>query len=418
MDPMDEAYQLAIAHGYDVKKEARIINRTRFLSWLRPAPVVQGWPDAACDGAIYCGNLVLAADYAGRYVNIDKNDASFIPFATASMQSMTMANAQSRLIARFEMEIPEDQQRHAQFFLIICSRDPYHALIVPKVLLAFNQGTKWVHEELWQMGVLVTSPPGLSRWRVRMDQLALAINRIRLYVVNRHYSGDVAEQDACMPHWEDVLTVPDSILASPNSPEAAGLTFLYQALVRSGLDISIDFLHYVPIVQGWKLQIQSRATCTIQHKFDKFIEEEETLKHENCFLDPAMVTRPVSHLKYSEFLLTQTTNQQPNIAYFIPSQIIPQSWMGGSQTLKVPLATVRAFRMELDDEDRWTRRFYDIVCEYLLGQSNRRRGDSWREDLHHGIREEVTIQTGALWRTQVEGEDRSGDWKVGRAWSV
>ena len=395
MDPMDEVYQQAIAQGHDVTEEAKIINRTRILARLRPAPVVQAWPDAACDGAIYCGNLILSPDFAGRYVNIDKNDASFIPFTVANMHSMTMANAQSRLIARFAMEIPEEKQQHARFFFIHCSKDQHHVLIVPKAVLAFNQGAKWSEEDLWEMGVPATSPPGLSKWRVPIDQLALAVNRIRLYVVNRHYSGDVADQDRGMPHWEDLLAPPDSILASPTSPEAAGFTFLYQALVRSGLNISIDFLHYVPIVQGWKMQVQSRATCTIQHKLDQFIEEEETLKHENCFLDDKVIDIPLSHLKYSQFLFTQTTNQQPNNAYFIPRQVIPQSWMGGSKTLKVPLATVRAFRMELDDGGKWTRRFYEIVCEYLLGQSNRRRGDSWREDLHHEIREEVTIWTGA-----------------------
>ncbi|KAL8864141.1 MAG: hypothetical protein Q9174_007452 [Haloplaca sp. 1 TL-2023] len=286
------------------------------------------------------------------------------------------------------MEIPVEKQQHAQIFLIHCSKDPNHALVVPKSALAFH-GSKWSEETLWQMGFPATSPPRLSQWRVPLDQLAQAVSRIRLDVVSRDHSGDVADQGENMTHWKDLLSLPDSILASPNSPEAAGFTFLYQALVRSGLNISIDFLDYAPIVQGWQMKIQSRAACKIQHKLDKFTEENGRLIHQNCFLHDTLTENPLSHLKYSRLLFTQTTNQQPNIAYFIPSQIIPKGWMGASTTLRVPLATVRAFRLELDNEGNWARRFYDIACEYLLGQSNRKRGDSWREDLHHGIKEEA-----------------------------
>ncbi|KAL8866262.1 MAG: hypothetical protein Q9174_006404, partial [Haloplaca sp. 1 TL-2023] len=40
MDPMDQIFEQAKAQGYDVKEEARIINRARFCAWMRMVPPI------------------------------------------------------------------------------------------------------------------------------------------------------------------------------------------------------------------------------------------------------------------------------------------------------------------------------------------------------------------------------------------
>lgn len=385
---MDLVIEQARLNGIDVKEDETAINKSRILAWLRPGPVTPAWKDATCDGGIYCGDKILPADFAGRYFSIDSNDKSFVPFSIITLHSQTYNDYQGRCTARFEMEVPLAQQKRSQVFFIYCTADQDVA-VVPGIYLNFPHGANWSEEYLWQAATPVVSPPSLERFKVPFDRLAATANRIRACGIDQNRIFAFEHSNVAIPNWIVSTTLPGSILSSTGT-EASGLRFLYEALEKQIHNISVDLLDYEPIIEGFILQVQSRGNGTVQHKFNQFKEEGDTLEHSNCFLDPKATRKAVSHLKYSRFLFTRTTGQQPNIAYFIPAQVIPKGWLRSrTSTLKIPLQNVRAFRMELDDAGAWTKRFYEIACEFLLGQANRKRGDEWNEELHHGIKAEV-----------------------------
>ncbi|KAL8724309.1 MAG: hypothetical protein Q9181_006886 [Wetmoreana brouardii] len=371
---MDNLIQQARASGVDVREDEKTINKAHILAWLRPGPVIRAWKDAACDGGIYCGDKILPADFAGRYFNVDSNDKSFVPFSIITMHKNTYNSFQGHCTVRFEAEVPLDQQSFSQVFFVYCAGD-VDVAVVPSIYLSFFGATTWSEEHVCQTGTFLASPPTLNRFKVPFDSLAATANKIRACAMDRIRIFTFNHSNVAISNWNIWTSLPGSILSSTGT-EASGLQFVYDALRRQAHNISVDLLEYEPIIEGFTLQLQSRASGIVQHKFDQFRVEGDKLKHTNCFLDPKALPTVVSHLKYSRFLFTQTTGQQPNIAYLIPAQFIPLLWLrSGASTVSISLRTVRAFRMELDNTAVWTKRFYDIACEYMLGQANRKRGD-------------------------------------------
>ena len=245
-------------------------HKARIFSILIDSPVVRGWKDAICDGALYLGGNVLPKSYADRYFQTWRENIFYVTFSIVTAFRETIIDAEGRESKHLQCQISPAQCEASEFLIVTFAYDHETVALLPHRLY-------WPVNEDGSTGI-DEAPPAeisasdLSEYCFSISFLCANIQEVIRTTIKPMYPTTTPFQigldgripkastpEAIMPppSSEQQLTDSDpSIYASPEREETA-LRTIRKEFINYSASMKIDFLLYQPLLRDFKIIVSS-----------------------------------------------------------------------------------------------------------------------------------------------------------------
>ncbi len=349
-------------------------HKARIFSVLTRAPVVRGWKNAICDGAVYLGTGSFPKSYADRYLRTSSKDISYVTFSIVTAFKEVAFDAEGREFERSQCHI-SPAQREASEFLIVTFADDHDriALLPHRLYWPVDEDENTKEDESANDEIPAST---LFEYSFSIKLLLANIDEVKRSALNPMHPTTtpfLIGLDRRIPRAD----TPKAIMAQASGPQmtASGQSIqsseeLEQETLRTFQSacpkwspaMSIDFLDYQPLMRDFKIVISSSKN------FPKGLEA--VISHSAGCLNLPKENDDNHHLKYADYLFSHSITMHPNDAVFLPRRLLPDAWfttpdVHESRRLKLrDSVSKEEFIFEMDKAGRWVEEIWDIICNY------------------------------------------------------
>ena len=341
-------------------------HKARIFSLLAKAPVVRAWKDAVCDGAVYLGKDTLPSSYADRYFQVFKDqDIRFVTFSIVTAFKETVLDAQGQVIERSQCHVSVAQREASEFLIVTFSNDYDQIAVLPRSAYWLIEGNGNTGNEDTSSDMVSASTLSDSGYSIRF--LLAYIEDIKRIAVNPMHPTTTPFQISLSAR------IPRADYPKAIGPEErrevlkeSALRAIHSQFPKMMLPMTLDFLHYQPLLQDFRIIIPSGEI------FPDGIEA--VINHSYGPLDTPPDESKSCHLRYADYLLTHGIVRDPDFAYFIPCRLIPEDWfLTGNPEVDLPKELLdyhqsQDFVFEMDHEGTWVENIWRIICTYPPGE--------------------------------------------------
>ncbi len=357
-------------HGTLAPEEQIHCHKARIFSVLSKAPVVRGWINATCDGAVYLGKDPLPISYADRYFQITGADISYVTFSiVTSFKDTPELDDDGKAIELSQCYISLAQRETSEFLIVTFSDDHNRVALLPHRLY-------WPVEGDQSCPGLEVSGSSLSKYSISITLLIANIDEIKRITVNPMHPTTTPFQialDGKIPMASIPMDiVPD--MSEPRTQESlteGALRSIHRKFAVQSASMRVDFLEYQPLLRDFKIVL---TEC---EEFPNGLEA--VISHNFGCSDESGDDSNSHHLQYADYILTHGFMPPPipPFAYFVPRRLIPEDWftaprprqhMPGQLYDSGVEMTNKDFLFEKDEAGAWVQKIRNIISKYPPGE--------------------------------------------------
>ncbi len=363
-------------HGTLTHEEQIHCHKARIFSVLNKAPVVRGWIDAICDGAVYLGKDPLPISYADRYFQINSTDISYVTFSiVTAFKDTTELDDDGKAIELSQCYISLAQREASEFLIVTFSDDHNTVAILPHRLYWPVKGEESNGQQEVDPGLEI-SASSLSKYSISITLLIANIDEIKRITVNPMHPTTTPFQiglDGKIPR----AGVPMAIVPDRSEPQTeqslteGALRSIHRKFAIQSASMRVDFLEYQPLLRDFKIvftgceEFPNGLEAVISHNFGSSDESgDDSNSH---------------HLRYADYILTHgfIPQSSPAFVFFVPRKLIPEYWFTAPRPRQhMPRQlydsgmemTNKNFLFEEDDAGAWIQKIQDIISKYPPGE--------------------------------------------------
>ncbi|CAD6585540.1 MAG: hypothetical protein ASARMPREDX12_002050 [Alectoria sarmentosa] len=366
------------AHAALTPQEEIHCHKARIFSHLAKGPVVRGWKDAVCDGAVYLGTGSFPMSYADRYFRVSSRDISYVTFSIVTAFKESGLDADGQEIERSQCLISPAQREASEFLIVTFSEDRDRVALLP-------------HREYWPVKgeEAETKPPPEEISVSTLFEYSFGITLLPAHIEEVKRSASIPMHPSTAPFQigmdgripragtpkaimpqalKQERAEPDqSIPASPQQEEEA-LRNIHCGLANFSLRMSADFLLYQPLMRDFRILVSKckkfpdGLEVVINHKIGTlaFPKIGSTLEKRNEF---------AFQMEHADYLFAYTLENKKNFAMFVPQKFLAIDWSTNTMELSEVLDRLnqkhkdKRFRFEMGKQ-RWVHEVWKLICQH------------------------------------------------------